>query len=110
MVLIWNNMTDFSFNIFNTTWEVYFIDNFNDETKEGDFKFGDTNYELNRIRVATKTKEGQLLSNKVIKLTLLHEIMHAICGTGQYNAYSDDEPFIEWLANCIYSIKEQGKL
>lgn len=110
MVLIWNNMTDFSFNIFNTDWEVYFIDNFNDETQEGGFKFGDTNYELNRIRVATKTKEGQPLSKKVIQLTLLHEIMHAICGTGQYNAYSDDEPFIEWLANCIYSIKEQGKL
>ena len=103
-------MTDFSFNIFNTNWEVYFIDNFNDETQEEGFKFGDTNYELNRIRVATKTKEGQPLSKKVIQLTLLHEIMHAICGTGQYNAYSDDEPFIEWLANCLYSLKEQGKL
>ena len=103
-------MTDFSFNIFNTDWEVYFIDNFNDETQEGGFKFGDTNYELNRIRVATKTKEGQPLSKKVIQLTLLHEIMHAICGTGQYNAYSDDEPFIEWLANCIYSLLEQKKL
>ena len=103
-------MTDFSFNIFNTTWKVLFIDNFNDETKEGDFKFGDTNYELNRIRIATKTKEGQPLSEKVIQLTLLHEIMHAICGMGQYSAYSNDEPFIEWLANCIYSLKEQGKL
>ena len=50
------------------------------------------------------------LSEKTIKLTLLHEIMHAICGTGQYNDYSNDEPFIEWLANCIYSLKEQGKL
>ena len=37
-------MTDFSFNIFNTTWKVLFIDNFNDETKEWDFKFVDTNY------------------------------------------------------------------
>lgn len=103
-------MTDFSFNIFNTTWTVSFIDNFNEETKEGEFKFGDTNYELNKIRVATKTKEGEALSKKTIELTVLHEIMHAICGTGQYGDYSGDEPFIEWLANCIYSIKEQGKL
>lgn len=103
-------MTDFYFTIFNTTWTVSFIDNFKNETKEGEFKFGDTNYELNRIRIATKTKEGQLLAEKTIKLTVLLEIMHAICGTGQYNAYSEDEPFIEWLANCIYSLKQQGKL
>lgn len=103
-------MTDFYFTIFNTTWTVSFIDNFKNETKEGEFKFGDINYELNRIRIATKTKEGQLLAEKTIKLTVLHEIMHAICGTGQYNAYSEDEPFIEWLANCIYSLKQQGKL
>ena len=103
-------MTDFYFTIFNTTWTVSFIDNFKNETKEGEFKFGDTNYELNKIRIATKTKEGKLLAEKTIKLTVLHEIMHAICGTGQYNAYSEDEPFIEWLANCIYSLKQQGKL
>ena len=71
-------MTDFYFTIFNTTWTVSFIDNFKNETKEGEFKFGDTNYELNRIRIATKTKEGQLLAEKTIKLTVLHEIMHAI--------------------------------
>ena len=103
-------MTDFYFKIFNTTWTVSFIDNFKDETKDGEFRLGDTNYELNSIRIATKTKEGKPLSEKTIQLTVLHEIMHAICGTGQYNDYSNDEPFIEWLANCIYSIKEQGKL
>ena len=103
-------MTDFYFKIFNSTWTVTFIDNFKEETKEGELRFGDTNYELNKIRIATKTKEGQPLAEKTIKLTVLHEIMHAICGVGQYNAYSEDEPFIEWLANCIYSIKEQGKL
>ena len=103
-------MTDFYFKIFNTTWTVSFIDNFKDETKDGEFKFGDTNYELNSIRIATKTKEGQPLSEKTIQLTVLHEIMHAICGVGQYNDYSNDEPSIESLANRIYSTKEQGKL
>ena len=103
-------MKDFNFKIFNSTWKVSFIDNFNNETKEGEFKFGETDYENNRIRIATKTKKGDILPEKTIKLTVLHEMMHAICGTGQYNAYSEDDPFIEWLANCIYSIKEQGKL
>ena len=79
-------------------------------TKEETFKFGETNYQHNKIKIATKTTDGKSLSEKTIKLTLLHEIMHAICGTGQYNDYSNDEPFIEWLANCIYSLKEQGKL
>ena len=46
-------MTDFYFEIFNTTWTVSFIDNFKDETKDGEFKFGDTNYELNRINKIT---------------------------------------------------------
>ena len=103
-------MTDFYFELFNTTWTVSFIDNFKDETKDGEFRLGDTNYELNRIRIATKTKEGKPLSEKTIQLTVLHKIMHAICEVGQYNDYSEDEPFIEWLANCIYSLKEQGKL
>lgn len=103
-------MTDFCFKIFNYTWTVNFIDNFKEETKEGEFKFGETNYENNNIRIATKTKKGDALPEKTIKLTVLHEMMHAICGTGQYGGYSEDEPFIEWLANCIYSIKEQGKL
>lgn len=103
-------MKDFNFKIFNSTWTVSFIDNFAEETKEGEFKLGETEYELNRIHIATKTKKGEPLPEKTIELTLLHEMMHAICGIGQYNDYSNDEPFIEWLANCIYSIKEQGKL
>ena len=103
-------MKDFCFKIFNSVWNVSFIDNFKNETKEETFKFGETNYQHNKIKIATKTTDGKSLSEKTIKLTLLHEIMHAICGTGQYNGYSKDEPFIEWLANCIYSLKEQGKL
>lgn len=103
-------MKDFYFTIFNSTWTVSFIDNFNEETKDGEFRFGDTDYEHNSIRIATKDKKGNYLSEKTIELTMLHEMMHAILGSGQYNVYSEDEPFVEWLANCLYSIKKQGKL
>lgn len=103
-------MIDFSFNLFNTTWAVSFIDNFNEEVDKDTFKLGDTNFETNNIRVATKTKDGKLLPESTIKITLLHEMMHAILSSGQYNACNDDEPLVEWLANCIYSLKEQGKI
>lgn len=103
-------MRDFSFKIFNTNWTVSFIDTFKEEVDKDTFKLGDTNYETNVIRVATKTKDGIILPESTVQLTLLHEMMHAILGSGQYNYYSDDEPLVEWLANCIYSLKEQGKL
>lgn len=103
-------MTDFYFKIFNNTWTVSFIDNFNEEVDKDICKFGDTNYETNKIRVATKTKDGLPLPESTVKITLLHEMIHAILGDGQYNNCNDDEPLVEWLANCLYSIKEQGKL
>lgn len=103
-------MTDFYFKIFNTTWTVSFIDNFNKEVKEDELKLGDTNNETKQIRIATKTTDGNILPENNIKLTLLHEIIHAILDTGQYCNASSDEPLVEWLANCLYSLKEQNKL
>ena len=47
-------MKDFCFKIFNSTWNVSFIDNFKNETKEETFKFGETNYQHNKIKIATK--------------------------------------------------------
>ena len=74
------------------------------------FIFGRAYSENNKILIATKDSKGNILPETTIKLTVLHEIMHAILIAGQYNSCSDDEPLVEWLANCIYSIKEQGKL
>lgn len=103
-------MTDFYFKVFNTTWTVSFIDNFNKEVNENELKLGDTNNETKQIRIATKTTDGSILPENNIKLTLLHEIIHAILDTGQYCNASNDESLVEWLANCIYSLKEQNKL
>lgn len=43
-----------------------------------------------------------------MKLTFLHELMHVILSTGQYNNCNNDEPLVEWLARCIYSLKNQN--
>lgn len=102
-------MTDFSFTIFNSIWTVSFIDFFPD-TKDGEYRYGETDYEHQYIQIATKAKDGKPLPQTTVQLTLMHELMHAICTSGQYCDYSGDEPFIEWLANCLYSLKQQGKL
>lgn len=103
-------MEDFTFKIFNAEWQVTYIESFKDEVKDGECKFGDTDYTTNTIKVALKNNEGTLFPKKTVELTTLHEMVHAILGTGQYNNSTTDEPLVEWLANCIYSLKEQHKL
>lgn len=105
-------MKDFYFKIFNSTWTVSFVDKIpleESEENEG-LIFGRTYSENNKILIATKDSKNNILSETTIKLTVLHEIMHSILIAGQYNSYSDDEPLVEWLANCIYSLLEQKKL
>lgn len=105
-------MEDFYFKIFNSMWTVSFVDKipFEESEKNEGFLFGRTYPENNKILIATKDSKSNILPETTIKLTVLHEIMHAILIAGQYNSCSDDEPLVEWLANCIYSLLEQKKL
>ena len=57
-----------------------------------------------------RDKDGNIIPKEELQLTFLHELMHAILGTGQYNVYSQDEPHVEWLARCIYSLLQQKVL
>ena len=74
------------------------------------FFFGHTKVTANKILIDTKDFEGKTLPQITIEITILHEMIHAILSSGQYESANNDEPLVEWLANCIYSIKEQGKL
>lgn len=40
------------------------------------------------------------------KITLIHELIHAILDEGQYHGSSADEPMVEWLARCLKSLKD----
>lgn len=40
------------------------------------------------------------------KITLLHELIHAILDEGQYSNASNDEPMVEWLARCLKSLMD----
>ena len=102
-------MEDFYFKIFNSTWTVSFIDKIELPNSEG-FFFGYTNVSANKILIALKDYDGNSLSQTTIEITVLHEIIHAILSSGQYESATNDDPLVEWLANCIYSLKQQGKL
>ena len=39
--------------------------------------------------------------------TLMHELVHVICNTGAYFNYSNDEPFVEFMARGILSLLKQ---
>lgn len=96
------------FKLFNTEWKIEYIDSFgdSDETK---FQLGNTDHVTHTVTIA-RYANGKKLSNQDMELTLLHEIAHCIFGTGQYNSCNSDEPLIEWVANCLYSLKKQSIL
>lgn len=101
-------MNDFYFKIFNSTWTVSFVDTI--KTEDGGKYVGITYGSQNKIEIATKDSDGNSLPETTVKVTVLHEMIHAILEEGQYGEASLDEPMVEWIANCIYSIKQQDKL
>lgn len=62
---------------------------------------GSTNSAAHRITLARLDYEGNSMSRGEAKITLLHELLHAILDEGQYSAQSEDEPMVEWLARCL---------
>lgn len=97
---------DTKFDIFGTEWSIKYIDKIDQESNDT-FCLGRTNYSDHTILISKKNLEGDNITNSEIKITLLHEIVHAILGTGQYNTASNDEPLVEWLARCIKSLLDQ---
>lgn len=92
------------FKLFNTTWTIKIVDVI--ETGEPSvYQFGSCDGISHTIIIAKKVG-GIQQSEREMKLTLIHEILHAILQTGQYNEHSN-EPLVEWEANCIYALLEQ---
>ena len=89
--------------LFGTKWRVKFVDHIIKDDN-GDTFWGRTNHSKGLIEVGTVDSDGRKLSNEELRLTLLHEIMHAVFGTGQYWSMNDDEPLVEWCARCLNSI------
>lgn len=98
-----------NFEIFGSNWKLIYCD---EVIEEGcnDTLHGLTDSSNNIISVSTKKPNKEDKDDNEIDITTLHELIHCILLSGQYNAYSEDEPFVEWTARCLYSFKKQGLL
>ena len=103
---------DTSFHLFGSFYTVKFIDSVakleEDEGKTSKkFIYGVNIPEKQTIYISTKDRDGNLLSDNIIKTTLLHEMVHAIFDTGCYHDSNLDEPLVEWTARCILTLLDQ---
>ena len=92
--------------IFGSKYTIKIVDKIEDE--DG-YYLGTTYHNKRIIELARYTNNVKISNNEIIE-TLLHEINHAILNTGQYLNLSHDEPLIEWLARCYYSILFNQKI
>lgn len=102
---------DFKFDLFGTTWYVKFVSDikrFNQCPQDGQFYYGYTDAIHNVVYIELMDSNGNALDDKVVTVTLFHELTHCILGTGAYENPNSDEPLVEWTGRCIYSMLKQG--
>ena len=92
--------------IFGSKYTIKIVDKIEDEN--GQYR-GMSYHGKLIIELARYADNVKISNNEIIK-TLLHEINHAILNTGQYLNLSHDEPLIEWIARCYYSILFNQKI
>lgn len=97
-----------SVDIFGTTYTINIVDTLDKPDDECNY-YGETEYSSKTIKIGRNVHNIKQ-SDTEMGLTLLHELIHAILSTGQYNNCNNDEPLVEWLARCIYSLKNQNVL
>lgn len=93
--------------IFGTKYTIKIVDRLKNDDDSG--YYGLTHHDSHIIEIA-KYADDTKQSNEDMIRTLLHEINHAIFATGQYLQTNDDEPLIEWLARCMYSLIFKQKI
>ena len=92
--------------IFGTKYTIKIVDRTqNDDTSY----YGCTYHDSRIIKIAKYVNEAKM-SNEEMTRTLLHEINHAILASGQYLDSNNDEPLVEWIAKCYYSILFNQKI
>lgn len=94
------------FDLLGIKYTIQYIDKIETE-EENLFRSGTTNPAAHRITLAKLDFDGNPMSKSEAKITLLHELIHAILDEGQYHSSSNDEPMVEWLARCLNSLIDQ---
>lgn len=94
----WKN---FNIDIFGTKWKVKFEDQVYNKFNDNAWVFGITVGYSRTIFVSKKDVDGNPIPDEEIEATVMHELIHAVLDTGQYNQSSADEPLVEWLSKCF---------
>lgn len=98
------------FRIFDSVWTIKFENRYFDAK---DFKgeegtiFGLTDPDNRVIRISLLNRDGKTYPESQVKVTVLHELMHAIFMEGQYLNEFNDEHLVEWSAKCINQLLNQ---
>ena len=95
-------------NIFGSKYSIKFVDEVIDSNDN--WVYGITDVYNKVIRISTKLPCGKPIQKEELETTLIHELLHSILNSGQYNGYSDDEPLVEWIARCLVSLRKQKVL
>lgn len=94
------------FELFGTSWKLKDVDVIKSDDDNLLCK-GTTDSAVYEISIARRSEDDKVFSSKDKELTKIHELVHAMLFTGQYLNVGADEPLVEWLARCIYSLKQQ---
>lgn len=99
-------MENIKFKIFDSNWTIKFKENVFTQLEDGRevWAYGITEPAERCMYVSTKTESGKDIPPLELKLTALHELVHAFLISGQYLQCSSDEPLVEWLARCILNM------
>ena len=94
------------FDLLGTKYTIQYKDKIEVED-ESLFRVGTTSSAAHRITLAKLDYDGKPMDKSEAKITLIHELIHAILNEGQYHDASSDEPMVEWLARCLKSLLDQ---
>lgn len=94
-------------NLFGTYWKIEYVNVLRDENGNEIMGWCDVTHKAIQIAL---TYNGQLLEDEEIRISLFHEIIHAILMAGQYNNESMNEPMVEWIARCFNQMHKDKQI
>lgn len=97
-------------NLFGTIWTIKFVKHILKREDSDETFVGMTYHARKFIEVSITDDDGNPINKEEIKLNLLHELMHACFGEGQYWDCNNNEQLVEWMAKCFREIFNKNVL
>ena len=99
-----------TFNLFGEVWKAIPVKGLIKETVNGEERAycGMTYHSQRKVEYCICDDGGKPFTKDTIRITLFHELMHAMFGCGQYWDENDNEKLVEWCAKCLNEIFKKG--